>query len=117
MPDITLDDVKTAVSQADQRRANRNDGGFAVHLSVGDVNVIYGTQPQGNRTLVNYGLPYMYTLPRANIAALQAWWEARHPNTGTLLAPQLSDGVWKINLQWVSTNDNVFNMHVGVPAQ
>ena len=43
--------------------------------------------------------------------------EERHPNTGTLLPPQLSEGVWKINLQWVSTHDNVFNMHIGVPAQ
>ena len=117
MPDITLEDAKDALSAADKRRTERNDGPFTIQLSVGSVNVIYGTQSQGDRTLQNYGLPYMYTLPRAHIAELKSWWEDRHPNTGKLLPPQLADGHWKINLQWVSTHDNVFNMHIGVPAQ
>jgi hypothetical protein len=116
MPDITLDDAKDALSAADQRRTLRNDGAFTIVLSVGNVNVIYGSQPQADRTLQNYGLPYLYTLPRKYIAELRTWWEERHPNTGTLLPPQLADGNWKINLQWVSTHDNVFNMHIGVPA-
>jgi hypothetical protein len=115
MPNITLEDAKAALREADERRSNRNDGGFDIDLSVGNVNVIYGSQAQGERTLRNYGLPYMYTLPRTDIPALRQWWRARHPNTGELLDPVFAYGGWKINLQWLSTHDNLFNMHIGVP--
>jgi len=115
MPVISLADVKNAVIQADTRRTNRQDGGFSINVNQTQVNVIYGTQTSGNRTLMNYGLPNLWTMARADIPALKLWWEARHPNTGTLLDEQQAvPGVNKVNLQWLSTNDNLFNMHVPV---
>ena len=75
MPIISINDVKNAVTQADTRRTNRNDGGFSVNVGGAIVNVIYGTQQQGNRTLVNYGLPTMYVMARADIDALRQWWK------------------------------------------
>ncbi len=115
MPTISLDDVKNAVIQADTKRTNRQDAGFSITVNSTQVNVIYGTQPQGNRTLINYGLPNLWTMARADVPALKTWWEARHPTTGVLLPEQqVAPGIYKVNLQWVSTSDNVFNMHIPV---
>lgn len=111
---LTLNDIMAAVAAADTRFTNRQDAGFAIALpNAGNVNVIFGQVG----TRYDYGLPNMYILPANLIPALTQWWQARHPNTGIVLPPQLkAPGVWAINLQWQSTGGSLFNFHVAVPA-
>jgi hypothetical protein len=110
---LTRLDVETATGMADDRFATHVAGNFDVDLLVGKVTIV---NDQSNNQRWNYNIPLMYEMPNNEIDNLRQWWQGIHPNTGQILPPQLKHGHWIINIQWLTTNHRLFNMHVAVTA-
>lgn len=114
MPQISLATVQAAVSGADDRFADHNDGSFNVMDGMTQVPVMFNGSGNPTPAYYNYNIALMYYMDVANYNTLRDWWQHFHPTTGVILPPQFKHGSWIINLQWTTTHGRIFNMHIAV---
>jgi hypothetical protein len=111
MPEMTIANAQTALTTALNMWLDQNPRGFQVTIGGQRVNIIY------NRVInrLDFGFPNLYTLNRANVAALTVWWTAQDGGA-RMLPPQREpgSGLYKINAVLYPNNPQgvILNFHI-----